>query len=255
MIRMMKQQMAQGGGGGDVYDPIAVGVELGRARLEAASAPYPTGAKEQAQADKNAKVIASLFASMKGLGEMAATEARHHREDPGRSRMMRMLTSPGAGAWVGAIDPITFRPKESIINNPKNYWANLITSHWKGTKMPNYMDFIPHLPSAKTQATDVQAGYEKAVTEFGGDPRLETRNAERDPAAFKERGAEFLEKAGQYAGEARGWEDPNTGQPIPVSGAPRAGDPSMALWEQGLGSLSPEELEQLRKLFGFKGRQ
>jgi hypothetical protein len=255
MIRMMKQQAAQGGGGGDVYDPSALGVELGRARLEAASSPYPTGEKEQERAAKNSELIASAAGKSKLSRETAAKEAQNAMEAPGRARMMAMLTSPGATTWADSIDPITFRPKESIINNPKNYWANLITSHWKGTKMPNFLDFMPKLPKAMTQSTDVQAGYERAVTEFGGDPRLETRNMERDPVAFGNRGAEFLEAAGKYAGEARGWEDPNTEQPIPISGIPRKDDPSMALWGQGLESLSPEEFERLKTLFSKKWRQ
>lgn len=248
MIRMMKQQMAQGGQGyGTSLDPTKAEVGRAQEKMDTTSESLPSGPREQELAARSSNVYAKM-----GL----ATQAKQAMEEPGRKRMLAILNRPGESTMLGQyIDPITFQPKPEIANNPKNYWANYLTSLYKGTKLPNYLDFMPALPRAKTQATDVQAGYEKAVTEFGGDPRLETRNAERDPAAFKERGAEFLEKAGQYAGEARGWEDPNTGQPIPISGIPRKDDPSMALWEQGLGSLSPEELENLKKLMSSYWRQ
>jgi len=248
MIRRMRQEMAQGGGGyGTSLDPTKAEVGRAQEKMDTTSESLPSGPQEQALAAKTSNVYAEMG---NALG------AQQAMEEPGRKRMLAILNRPGESTMLGQfIDPIALKPKPEIINNPKNYWANYLTSLYKGTKLPNYLDFMPALPRAKTQSTDVQAGYEKAVTEFGGDPRLETRNAERDPAAFKERGAEFLEAAGKYAGEARGWEDPNTGQPIPISGVPRKDDPSMALWEQGLGSLSPEELENLKKLMSSYWRQ
>lgn len=70
--------------------------------------------------------------------------ARGQMEAPAQGRMARLLNTPGEGIiWANAIDPITFRPKDEIIANKGNYWADFLTAIWKGNPIPDYMNYMP----------------------------------------------------------------------------------------------------------------
>jgi hypothetical protein len=92
--------------------------------------------------EEEERVNALLVKAYQDLGMYDV--ARGQMEGPERGRMQRLLNAPGEGImWEKAIDPITFRPKDEIIANKGNYWADLLVAHWKGNQLPNYMDYMP----------------------------------------------------------------------------------------------------------------
>ena len=99
--------------------------------------------------EEEERVNALLVKAYQDLGMYDV--ARGQMEGPERGRMQRLLNAPGEGImWEKAIDPITFRPKDEVIANKGNYWADLLVAHWKGNQLPDYMDYMPRTATQDT---------------------------------------------------------------------------------------------------------
>ena len=129
-----------------------------------------------------------------------------------------------------------------------NYWDNLLGSISRGSAPAG-----AHLQRGGTQMSDLEGGYQKAVTEYGGDPRAEENWAARIEGAgdrpldiqeqrYVQRTQDFLNRARQYAGEARGWKD--GGENIPIEGR----GPN-----EELGMIGGFDPRRLRRLYGMSG--
>jgi len=161
---------------------------------------YPSVQREEEEAMRRAKMfqeMAQKYSSDSIQAKSFERQARSAMEDPSRGRMMRFYNTPGNNMREG-VDPITWRPKDEVIANKGNYWADLLVSIWKGNPAPDYMNYIPRTPVQDTPNMSFSPMGEESKDAAGN--AIETSSIQFDPRQRRVPYAEYERRKQAAAG-------------------------------------------------------